>query len=147
MKQLQTDVTENAGASRQVAETATDVQDRSSVLRREIEYFTRATNEASDWREFVRYDCDIVVTIKTSDGSVVTGRMCNMSRGGAAVACLADLPRGVACHLENLLAQPVPATIVHCAGGVIGLHFSQAEDVQQSLGHFVAERFAAGKAA
>ena len=147
MEQLQTDVTENAGASRQVTTNATDVQGRSSVLRREIEYFTLATNEASDWRNFVRYDTDMAVTLRPPDGPPVPGRLRNISRGGAAIGCIADLHRGQACNLEGLLAQPLPATVVHCGGGTVRLQFSQADDVQEPLRLFVTERFAARKAA
>jgi len=147
MEQLQTDVTENAGASGQVTDTAGDVQDRTGVLRREIEYFIQASNEASDWRSFVRYHCDASVTITRTDQPTAPGRMRNMSRGGAAISCGTDMPHGAVCQLEGLLPQPVAATVVHCGDGMLRLQFSQDTDVQNRLAAFVAERFGKREAA
>jgi methyl-accepting chemotaxis protein len=146
MQQLQADVTDNQGASVQVTQTASDVQERSVVLRREVEYFIHATNEATDWRGFVRYDCDDAVTILRNGRPAAPARMRNLSRGGAALQCAAEMPHGGQCELAGLLPQPVPATVVHCGNGTIRMQFRDDTELQERLSHFVEARFS-GRAA
>ncbi len=147
MAQLQNDVRENEGASGQVAETASDVQDRSVVLRREIEYFINATNEASDWRSFVRHEFDVAVAITQTGGQKSPARLRNISRGGAAISCSSDIARGTQCTLEGLMAEPVQATVVHCERGNIRLQFSHDEDTQARLASFIRQKFGERQAA
>jgi ABC-type transporter Mla subunit MlaD len=146
MEQLRADVAENAGASGIMTVTAGDVQDRSDTLRREIEYFIKASNEASDWRSFVRYDIDAAVTITFPDCPPASARIANVSRGGAAIKCATEMPPGAACELRGLIPIPVPATVVQCNNGVLRLQFSQDEPVQDMLTKFVADRFHDGAA-
>ena len=147
MQQLQNDVAENTGASSQVTETAGDVRERTDVLRKEVEYFIHATNEATDWRSFVRHDCHDSVTIASGSGPAIAGQMQDISRGGAAVACAAEMEPGMICDLVGLLPQRLPATVVQCKHGVLRLRFSRDEDVQNKLAAFMAERFGERQAA
>jgi len=147
MQQLQEDVTDNAGASAQVTQTASDVQERSVVLRREVEYFIHASNEATDWRGFVRYECDDAVSILRNDKPAAPARMRNVSRGGAAVQCAAEMPQGAQCELAGLLAQPLPATVVHCGDGTIRMQFRDDAELQERLSEFIKNRFSARAAA
>jgi methyl-accepting chemotaxis protein len=141
MEQLKADVAENAGASSKVTDTAGDVQDRSITLRREIEYFIKASNEASDWRSFVRYDIDSAVTITRPGHGEASARMHNVSRGGAALRCATEMAQGTACELNGLTCFPVPATVVHYGNGILRLQFSSEDAVQTMLAKFVTDRF------
>jgi methyl-accepting chemotaxis protein len=147
MEELRQDATENAGASGRVTAAAEDVQDRSGVLRREVEYFITATSEATDWRSFSRYDCDIAVTVSWPEHGTVSGRMVNLSRGGSAINCAQDKAVGGPCQVAGLLAAPVPARVVQWADGVLRVQFSQDKDIQEGLAAFVAERFVDREAA
>jgi methyl-accepting chemotaxis protein len=147
MEELRDDASENAGASGRVTAAAVDVNDRSGVLRQEIEYFIKATSEAADWRLFSRYECDIPVRITRPGMQAVKGRMCNLSRGGSAVTCDADIAVGNECQVEQLLEMPVPARVVQCAAGTLRLQFSQDAPLQARLAAYVDENFARQKAA
>ena len=147
MQQLQNDVAENSGASAQVTETAGDVRERTDLLRQEVEYFINATNEATDWRSFVRHDCSDNVSISRGGGPAVAGRMQDISRGGAAIACVAEMEPGMVCELVGLLPQPVPATAVQYKHGVLRVRFLRDEAVQNKLAAFMAERFGERQAA
>jgi hypothetical protein len=147
MTQLQADATENAGASAQVTTAATDVLDRSGVLREKIEYFVRATNEASDYRSFIRYTCDSNVTVSSAGLRDVAGRMTNISRGGAAITCATSLTQGAACTITGIAASSLPARVIANEDGALRVQFSQADDTQALLAAFVATRFETKQAA
>ncbi|HTZ71834.1 MAG TPA: methyl-accepting chemotaxis protein [Acetobacteraceae bacterium] len=141
MDQLLHDAAQNEGASGEVTAAAGDLSSRSEVLRQQIEYFIKATNETADWRSFVRYDYDAPVTIHAPEMQAVTGRLRNLSRGGAAIACASAPRRGASCELGGILGTPIPARAVHVADGVLHVQFSQTDDVQAGLAAFIAERF------
>ncbi|MEJ0046878.1 MAG: methyl-accepting chemotaxis protein [Rhodospirillales bacterium] len=147
MEELRSDASENAGASDQVSAAATDVQHRSGALRDEVEYFVTATDEANDWRSFRRYDCDMALTITRTDKPPIAARLRNVSRGGAAIACLEAIEAGGECRVEGLLTTPVAARAVQWSDGVLRVHFSQDNDAQRQLGAFIAHRFAERNAA
>ncbi len=142
MEDLRHDAAENAGASTKVTEAAGDVNDRSGVLRQEVEYFITATSEATDWRQYSRYDCDIPVQISRSGTAAVSGRIRNISRGGSAIACAHDMAAGAACQVEGLLAAPVPARVVQYTDGTLRLQFSQDPTVQTELAPWITTHFA-----
>ncbi len=149
---LRRDAGDNAQASGRVTQAAAGVQDRSTVLRAEIEYFITATNEATDWRSFQRHRYDIPITISSTRQAGVsphsmTGQMRDISRGGAAIACAASLLPGEAVYLSGLLAQPIAARIVQARDGVVRLQFSQEPAVQDPLAAFIANTFPASAAA
>jgi hypothetical protein len=125
------------------------VHERSTVLRREVEYFIHATNEATDWRGFVRYECDDAVTVLCHGKPDAPAHMLNLSRGGAAVQCAAEMAQGSQCELAGLLPEPepVPGTVVHCGSGTIRLQFRDDAELQQRLTHFVEARFSRRAAA
>jgi methyl-accepting chemotaxis protein len=141
MERLKADVAENASASAMVTDTASDVQDRSHTLRREIEYFIKASNEASDWRNFVRYDIDAAVTITRAGHAAAPARMSNVSCGGGALKCATEMMQGASCELQGLTPVPVPATVMYCSNGVLRLQFSHDETVQNILAKFITDRF------
>ncbi len=147
MQQLQEDVTGNAGASVQVTQTATDVQERSVVLRREVEYFIHASNEATDWRGYVRYECNDSVTILRAGVPPARARMRNISRGGAAVECTVEMPQGSQCELAGLLPEPLAGLVVHCGSGTVRIQFRDDAELQKRLSGFVKARFAPRAAA
>ena len=147
MDELRYDAQENAGASGKVTAAAGDVHDRSGVLRQEVEYFITATSEATDWRSYSRYECDVAVTIARAGAETVNGRVRNVSRGGAAIDCAQELAAGTACSLEGLLADAVPARVVQYSDGVLRVQFAQDQDAQARLAAFVAERFRQWEAA
>jgi methyl-accepting chemotaxis protein len=147
MAQLQDDARENAGASSQVTISAADVLDRSGVLRQEVEYFVRATNEASDYRSFIRYACDEAVTLSFAGARDVPARLTNMSRGGAAIDCRTPLAQGATCIMEGLVASPLQARVIANDGNALRVQFSQADDTQALLAAFVATRFETRQAA
>jgi hypothetical protein len=147
MEELRHDAAENAGASGHVTAAAVDVNDRSGVLRQEVEYFITATSEATDWRAYSRYDCDIAVRVLRPGMQATNGRMRNLSRGGSAVTCNAEIAAGTECQVEGLLARPVPARVVQYAEGTLRLQFSQDEAVQANLATFVANNFTRQSAA
>jgi len=147
MTQLQDDAGENAGASAQVTAAAADVLDRSGVLRREIEYFIRATNEASDYRSFIRYPCNEQVALIEPGSPAVPALLTNMSRGGAALECRTRIAQGATCCIEGVLAEPLPARVIANDGEMLRVQFSQAEDIQALLAAFVGERFGRERAA
>ena len=147
MEDLRQDAAENAGASTKVTEAAGAVNDRSGVLRHEVEYFITATSEATDWRMYSRYDCDIPVQITRPDLPAISGRMRNISRGGSAIACPQEIVVGTACSVEGLLPVPVPARVVQWAEGALRLQFAQEPDVQVHLAKFVTDHFAQKAAA
>ncbi len=147
MEDLRHDAAENAGASTKVTDAAGNVNDRSGVLRQEVEYFITATSEATDWRVYSRYECDIPVRVTRADSPDVTGRVRNISRGGTAIACAHDIAAGTACCVEGLLPMPVQARVVQCADGIVRLQFSQESQIQDPLTKFITEHFAAKAAA
>jgi hypothetical protein len=141
MDELRSDAQENAGASGKVTTAASDVHDRSGVLRQEVEYFIKATAEATDWRSYSRYECDVAVTIAGADTGTVNGRTRNVSRGGAAIDCAQELVAGTACSVEGLLEAGVPARVVQWSDGVLRVQFAQDQGVQARLAAFIAERY------
>jgi methyl-accepting chemotaxis protein len=143
MTELHADAAENAGASGDVTDAASAVRERSGVLQQEVEYFIKATSEATDWRSFSRYACDLNVTITREGGQMVTGRVTNVSRGGCAIACAEAMAAGTPCGVEGLLVQPVPGRVVQGENGLLRLQFSQDEDVQARLAAFIEALFAA----
>jgi methyl-accepting chemotaxis protein len=147
MEELQGDAADNAGASRQVGDAAVSVQERSSVLRKEIEYFIKATNEANDWRSFRRYDHDAAVTVAHANGPPEHGRVVNLSLGGAAVSGIPAMPTGRVCSVGGLLSGPIPATVVVWNNGTLRLQFSQAADIQEALAAYIASHCKARAAA
>jgi methyl-accepting chemotaxis protein len=138
MAALRDDASLNSGASGQVADAAGVVQERSSLLREEIEYFIKATNEANDWRSFRRHDLDETVLILKSGHPPLDGKTINISRGGIAIACNGDFIAGESCQVEGLLDTKVPARVVHYANGQVRLRFGQEPVLQERLGAFIA---------
>jgi methyl-accepting chemotaxis protein len=141
MDELRQDAQENAGASGRVTEAAGDVDERSLVLRQEVEYFIKATAEATDWRSYSRYECDMAVTVARSGFSTINGRIRNIGRGGAAIDCAQTIAPGAACEIEGLLASAIAARVVQYSDGVLRVQFAQDQDAQDRLGAFVAEKF------
>ena len=141
MDELLRDAADNAGAADEVTGSAGDLSSRSGVLRQQIEYFIRAANEAADWRSFVRYDHVGAVTIQAADVQPCSGLTRDISRGGTSITCDAELRPGTPCQIEGILSIPIPARVVHATSGVIGVQFSQADDIQAQLAAFIADRF------
>jgi methyl-accepting chemotaxis protein len=147
MEELRRDVAANAGAAGDVATAAVQVRDRAGVLRGEIEYFTTATNEATDWRSYRRYDCAREVTILRELFSPANARLRNVSRGGAALSFGGRLSHGEACSVAGLVDQPIPARVVECRDGVLRVQFSQDERTQNMLAAFVDKHLVPAQAA
>ncbi len=141
MAELRADAEENAGASTMVGSAATDVRERAGVLRQEIEYFITATNEANDWRAFARYTCDHPVTIERDHGVGLSAKMCNISRGGAALACPQSLTPGSVCRITGLLPMDVPVRIIESSKGFVRVQFVQSDALDTELAKFVAKQF------
>jgi methyl-accepting chemotaxis protein len=147
MAALRDDASLNAGASGQVANAAGVVQERSSLLREEIEYFIKATNEANDWRSFRRHDLDAQVVVVQPGHPPLDGRTINISRGGIAIACNGDFAAGETCLIGGLLDTHLAARVVHYANGQLRLRFGQEPALQETLGAFIAARCGASQAA
>jgi methyl-accepting chemotaxis protein len=147
MAALRDDASLNAGASGQVADAASVVQERSSLLREEIEYFIKATNEANEWRNFQRHDLDAAVVVMKAGQPRVDGRTVNISRGGIAIACRGDFNAGDLCTIGGILDTELPARVVHYANGQLRLRFGQEPALQEQLGDFIAARCGTRKAA
>jgi methyl-accepting chemotaxis protein len=108
MDELREDAARNEVASAEVAEAGGDVRHRSDALHEEVEYFIKATQEASEWRRFRRYDCDQTVRLVLADGTAMPGQLRIVSRGGAAVTC-AEMALGASCEVVGLLEAAVQA--------------------------------------
>jgi methyl-accepting chemotaxis protein len=141
MAELQADAAGNSGASQEVGTAASNVRDRSGLLRQEIEYFISATSENNDWRKFCRYDCDVPVTLVDNGGHAVSGQMRTLSRGGAAVDCLIALQPGTECFVEGLIDRRISARVVQYDANVLRLQFCKDEAMEKALADFVASRF------
>jgi methyl-accepting chemotaxis protein len=141
MAELQRDADENSGASNQVSGAASDLNDRSQVLKKEIEYFITATNEANDWRHYIRYECDMAAQVSIAGASAVAARLINISRGGAALRCAAPVDTGASCSLLGVTNEEIPARIVQCGDGVVRLQFNASEQASAAIAAFVTERF------
>ena len=147
MRELQLGAEDNSGASGQVTTAAGDVQDRSEILRDEITYFTKATNEASDWRDFRRYDCEIDVEVSGKDKQSKSGKICNISRSGAAIRVACDFAQGETCSIQGILSTPVTARVVQSASGMLRVQFSRDERAQEGLANYLNECFGKADAA
>jgi methyl-accepting chemotaxis protein len=141
MADLQADAAENSGASREVDAAASNVRDRSGVLRQEIEYFIKATTESNDWRKFCRYDCDLPIMLIRGGGHTASGRLRNISRGGAATTCPIPMQPGAECFVEGLIDTRIAARVVQYDNDVVRLQFCRDEAVEEALGAFVALNF------
>jgi methyl-accepting chemotaxis protein len=149
MRHLSDDAGDNAEASGQVNTAASNVRERSGMLRGEIEYFVSATNSASEWRSFVRHNDESPVTLTRRGSGSVSGRLQNISRGGAALSCATNvvMAPGTACILEGLPIGQLPARVVSHHGDVVRVQFSQSQTDQARLAAFINERFAVAKSA
>ena len=147
MRELQQDAQDNSGASGQVTTAAGDVQDRSEILRDEVTYFTKATNEASDWRSFCRYDCNIPVKVTNSSNQLQSGKTCNISRGGAAISGVTGMAQGETCTIEGILSTPISARVVQSNADTLRIQFTQDEQMQMQFANYVALHFDKAEAA
>jgi hypothetical protein len=140
MHRLGQDARDNAGFSGEVGSAAQDVRERSTLLRTEIEYFIRATGEASEWRMFARYDVDIPVRLLLADGTFFDGKAVNLSRGGMKLAASCNVAHGAECAVEGILPDRVPARVLECGGGMVRLQFSPVAEIEEKLGRYIEAR-------
>jgi methyl-accepting chemotaxis protein len=138
MVDLQKEAEENQGASAQVKGAAQDVDQRSSVLRVDVEHYIKATDEASDWRSFKRFDLDRAVRISIGKAAPVACRLINVSRSGAAVRYTDRAAIGTDCALLDLLSSAVGGRVVQAADGVLRIQFSPAQAIQEKMADFIA---------
>jgi hypothetical protein len=141
MEALRTDAAANQGASGQVATAAGEVRERSGALRHEVEYFIKATDEASEWRAFKRYAWDTEVILRPTGQMAVQAQLRNISQQGAALHCAETMLPGAGCALEGILDVPIPAQVLQCENGLLRLYFTQDGAVQAALAAFIQDRF------
>ncbi len=137
MTELQGDATDNQGASVGVEQAAHQVDRQSEELRMEVVTYIRATDEAADWRSFRRYTVREPVRILADPMAPFSGSLVSVSRSGAAIECDASLPPGQPCAIVGLVDDELPARVVSCRDGVLRLHFSEDEAIQEQLVAYV----------
>jgi methyl-accepting chemotaxis protein len=141
MEALRADAAANQGASGQVAAAALDVGERSGALRHEVEYFIKATDEASEWRAFKRYPWDKMVTVQCEGHRPLQARARNISQQGAAMTCDASLPPGAVCTVDGVIDTPLSAKVLQCDGGLLRVNFFPEESTQDALARFIRDHF------
>jgi methyl-accepting chemotaxis protein len=144
---LRKDVRENVGASAEVSAAAHNVEQRSGVLRGEVEQYIHATEEATDWRSAKRYTLDRRVRVQLPGGDITPLHLRNISTGGAAGAIGCTIAQGTACTVLDLLSEPIEARVVECADGILRLDFDRSEAIRRAVEALIASSGAQEKAA
>jgi hypothetical protein len=81
------------------------------------------------------------VTIERDHGVGLSAKMCNISRGGAALACPQSLTPGSVCRITGLLPMDVPVRIIESSKGFVRVQFVQSDALDTELAKFVAKQF------
>jgi methyl-accepting chemotaxis protein len=129
MIELRHEADANSGASTEVSTAAQAVDHRASDLRSEVEHYIKASQEASDWRAFKRYDVRNPVRVADAAGVTLNAKL---EYGG-------NLSAGGECTILGLVDVPIPSRVVKLKGGVLSVQFSKAAELQHKLQAFVAD--------
>jgi methyl-accepting chemotaxis protein len=147
MSGLQSDAAENLVLSSGVEQAIQLVEHKSSELRVEVEHHVKATHEGSDWRTYRRFDVDRPIRICGEGGTPIAGRLFNLSRSGGAIECPITLSPRAECQVLDLVEVPVNARVVARADGIVRVHFSQDEGLQEKLAEYLLTLQPEGEAA
>jgi hypothetical protein len=131
--ELRDNAKRNAAASKEVSAAALDVDKRSSELRREVEHYTRAAQDSSDWRSSKRHTYATPVTIKMTNGESFEAETINVSRGGLALRTDRTLRLKSACTIHGLVEAPIAATVVTSKEGSLHMAFAPSPEAASQL--------------
>jgi methyl-accepting chemotaxis protein len=133
---LRRDVQANLGASAEVSTAAQDVDLRSGSVRSEVEHYIRATEEATDWRNARRYDCDKWVRVRLL-GATHDVQLKDVSIEGAALYFSEPVTPGTKCTLLGLIEMDLDTSVVDCQSNIMRLRFQYADGEEAMLEHFL----------
>jgi methyl-accepting chemotaxis protein len=137
--ELRDNAMRNSAASKEVSVAALNVDRRSLELRGEVEQYTRAAQESSDWRGSARHKFVRPVKVTTPEGETFDADTVNLSQGGVALRTDKELRVRSACSVDGIVHMPLAASVVSCRDGTLHLAFAPAEEAKTQLETLIEE--------
>jgi methyl-accepting chemotaxis protein len=136
-------VADNAGtASRDVLSGAAQIGREAETLRTEVDQFLVAVRDdtADERRRYERVATNgAMANVQTKGRSAARMTLRNVSRGGASLASDWTMPTGTQVEIELPDAGgSVPARVVRCGGGELGVVFGSEPQALQRIDRFLA---------